>query len=134
MVEANNLFYMEYNNFILNQLELQIKQTIMEYNLPVGTVCLLLKDIAHEVEYLYEQQIQREQAAYLEEHKDDMQQNNDVTSTMQEVQTPMQGRVIIDNIKPEEVELHYTNPELADKKIDAKLDEFKIKQVDIGQE
>lgn len=131
----NNLFYMEYNNFILNQLELQIKQTIMEYDLPVGTVCLLLKDIAHEVEYLYEQQIQREQAAYLEEHKDDMQQkNNDTTSTVQEIQTPMQGRIIIDNIEPEEVELHYTDPELADKKIDAKLNGFKVQQVNIGQE
>lgn len=123
---------MEYNNFLLNQLELQIKQIILEYNLPVGTVCLLLKDIAHEVEYLYQQQIQREQIQYLEEHKNDNQEND--SSIVQEIQSPMQGRIIIDNIEPKEMELHYDDPALKDKKIEVDKAQLKIQKAEIGQE
>lgn len=68
---------MQYENLMLRQLELQLKQDINDSGLSVGSIYWLLKSFTSELESLYHSTVQNEQTQYLQdqEQKSDQNQN-----------------------------------------------------------
>lgn len=68
---------MQYENLMLRQLELQLKQDINDSGLSVGSIYWLLKSFTSELESLYHSTVQNEQTQYLQDQEQKSDQNQD---------------------------------------------------------
>lgn len=87
---------MQYENLMLRQLELQLKEDINNSGLSVGSIYWLLKSFTSELEDLYHSTVQNEQAQYLQ----DQEQNSDSNSD-KVVEQPLQWDVTVKDASEE---------------------------------
>ena len=66
MEQNNNKIY---NNFALKQLEIYIRQTLIEAEIPVGVAYLILDKLTREMKDLYDEAFQQELILYKQDQK-----------------------------------------------------------------
>ena len=83
----------QYENLIIKQLELQIRNSINDSGLSAGSVYWLLKSLMLEVEILYNTAAQNEQEMYLSQ-----QQEKSSETSEEIVQKPLKWDVIVNDV------------------------------------
>ena len=76
----------KYKNLKLKNLELNIKQLLSEAEISVGTALFLLKNIATEIEKLYEQVVEQELIEYKEEHPEEFEEEHEVETPIEVIE------------------------------------------------
>lgn len=87
---------MQYENLMLRQLELQLKQDINDSGLSVGSIYWLLKSFTSELESLYHSTVQNEQTQYLQDQEQKSDQNQDEI-----VEQPLNWNVVVKDTSEE---------------------------------
>lgn len=87
---------MQYENLMLRQLELQLKQDINDSGLSVGSIYWLLKSFTSELESLYHSTVQNEQTQYLQDQEQKSDQNQDEI-----VEQPLNWDVVVKDTSEE---------------------------------
>lgn len=87
---------MQYENLMLRQLELQLKEDINNSGLSVGSIYWLLKSFTSELESLYHSTVQNEQTQYLQDQEQKSDQNQD-----EMVEQPLNWNVVVKDTSEE---------------------------------